>query len=180
MQSPRRTTRRRQLGASLVEAAVVLGIGTVLAGTTLPGWNESRERRQFEAASAQLATDLQHARSLAVAQAMPVRLSFTEGQTCYVVHTGPAAACSCDSAGHPSCSPGAEALRVATLPGEGRLALKANVRSMLFDSERGTVTPTATIQLQRADGATLRHVVNIMGRMRRCSPDGRVAGHPAC
>lgn len=180
MQPVAPANRRRQRGASLVEATVVLGISTLLAGTTLPGWKENRERRQLEAASAQLAVDLQHARSLAVARALPVRLSFTEGQACYVVHTGPAGACGCDTGGLVSCRSGGEALRVATLPGEGRVALSANVRSMLFDSERGTVTPTATIQLQRADGAAVNHVVNIMGRVRTCSPEQRVAGHRAC
>jgi type IV fimbrial biogenesis protein FimT len=180
MPAQAQVARRPQRGASLVEASIVLAVSTLLASTTLPGWNEARERRQLDAASTQLATDLLHARSLAVAQARPVRLSFTEGQACYVVHTGAAGACSCDTEGGTHCRDGAQALRSATLPGEGRVALEANVRSMLFDSERGTVTPTATIQLQRADGATLRHVVNIMGRMRRCSPEGRVAGHPAC
>lgn len=171
---------RRQRGTSLIESLVVLAIAGTLAGSALPGWHEARERRQLDAASSQLATDLHLARSLAVSQAMSVRISFTAGQACYVVHTGPAAACRCDSDGGHHCSAGAEALRVAALPGTGAVALEANVRSMLFDAERGTVTPTATLKLHGPSGASVHHVVNIMGRARTCSPDGRVAGHRRC
>jgi methionine biosynthesis protein MetW len=31
-----------------------------------------------------------------------------------------------------------------------------------------------------ADGRAVHHVVNIMGRVRSCSPGGQVLGHPAC
>jgi len=173
-------TRRRQIGASLVEATIALAVTGTLAGSLLPGWHEARDRRQLEAASAQLATDLRLARSLAVAQGQSVRLRVVSAQACYVVHTGPAAACSCDAAGQPVCSGDALALRVATLPGDGRLGMSASSASMLFDAGRGTVTPTGTVRLHTADGRAVHHVVNIMGRVRTCSPGARVPGHAAC
>lgn len=172
--------RRRQLGASLVEAMIVLAIIGLLLGSVLPGWADARDRRSLEAASAQLATDLRLTRSLAVAQGSPVRLSVPAAQACYVVHTGPARACSCDATGAATCRDDAQALRVATLPGSGRVALSSSSASMLFDADRGTVTPTGTLRLRLADGRAVHHVVNIMGRIRTCSPAGRVAGHPAC
>jgi type IV fimbrial biogenesis protein FimT len=174
------TPRRHQFGASLVEAMIVLAISGLLLGSVLPGWGDARDRRSLEAASAQLATDLRLTRSLAVAQGGPVRLAVPAAQACYVVHTGPARACSCDAAGAASCSGDAQALRVGTLPGAGRVALSSSSASMLFDAERGTVTPTGTLRLRLADGRAVHHVVNIMGRVRTCSPAGRVAGHPAC
>jgi type IV fimbrial biogenesis protein FimT len=172
--------RRRQFGASLVEAMIVLAIIGLLLGSVLPGWADARDRRSLEAASAQLATDLRLTRSLAVAQGSPVRLSVPAAQACYVVHTGPARACSCDATGAATCRGDAQALRVATLPGSGRVALSSSSASMLFDADRGTVTPTGTLRLRLADGRAVHHVVNIMGRIRTCSPAGRVAGHPAC
>jgi type IV fimbrial biogenesis protein FimT len=172
--------RRPQLGASLVESMIVLAITGVLAGSVLPGWSETRDRRSLEAASAQLATDLRLARSQAVAQGRPVRFGVTAAQACYVIHTGPARSCSCDSDGAATCSGSSQALRVATLPGGGRIALSSSSQSMLFDADRGTVTPTGTLRLRLADGRAVHHVVNIMGRVRTCSPAGRVAGHPAC
>jgi type IV fimbrial biogenesis protein FimT len=69
---------------------------------------------------------------------------------------------------------------VAVLPGSGRLAFSASSASMLFDADRGTVTPTGTLRLQLADGRAIHHVVNIMGRARTCSPRGAVPGHPPC
>ena len=173
-------SRRRALGASLVEATITLAVAGTLAGSVLPGWNEARERRQLEAASAQLATDLQLTRSLAVSQGQPVRLSVVAAQACYVVHTGPARSCVCDGDGRARCTGAAVALRSAALPGDGRLALSSTSASMLFDGDRGTVTPTGTLRLRRANGDAIHHVVNIMGRARTCSPDGRVAGHPVC
>ena len=172
--------RRRQLGASLVEAMIVLAIIGLLLGSVLPGWADARDRRSLEAASAQLATDLRLTRSLAVAQGSPVRRSVPAAQACYVVHTGPARACSCDATGAATCRDDAQALRVATLPGSGRIALSSSSASMLFDADRGTVTPTGTLRLRLADGRAVHHVVNIMGRIRSCSPAGRVAGHPPC
>jgi type IV fimbrial biogenesis protein FimT len=172
--------RRRQAGTSLVEASIVLAITGLLAGSVLPGWGDARERRQLEVASAQLATDLRLTRSLAVSRSQPVRLTTTAAQACYVVHTGPAGACSCDASGAAFCSGTAQALRTAVLPGAGRVGLSVSSGSMLFDADRGTVTPTGTFRLRLADGRAIHHVVNIMGRARTCSPAGQVAGHPVC
>ncbi len=171
---------RRQFGASLVEASIVLAITSTLLGSVLPSWQEARDRRLLDAASAQLATDLRLARSHAVAQGQPVRLAVTAAQACYVVHTGPARGCSCDGAGRATCSGDATALRVAVLPGDGRIALSSSSSSMLFDADRGTVTPTGTLRLRAEDGRAVHHIVNIMGRVRTCSPDGQVAGHARC
>jgi type IV fimbrial biogenesis protein FimT len=174
------TLPRRQRGVSLVEATIVMAIGATLAGAVLPGWQQARERRALDAVSAQLATDLRLARSQALAQAAPVRFAVNAGQACYLIHTGPARACDCDALGAARCGPGAEALRVATLPSASRLAITSSSRSMLFDDSRGTVTPTGTVRLHAADGSAVHQVVNIMGRVRSCSPEGRVVGHVAC
>lgn len=173
-------TRTRQFGASLVEASIVLAITGTLVGSVLPSWKDARDRRSLEAASAQLATDLRLARSLAVAQGQSVRLAVVAASACYVVHTGPARGCSCDDTGRAICGGDATALRVAVLPGSGRITLGSSSSSMLFDAHRGTVTPTGTLRLGAADGRAIHHVVNIMGRVRTCSPDGLVAGHPRC
>lgn len=173
-------THRRQFGASLVEASIVLAITSTLVGSVLPGWQDARDRRSLEAASAQLATDLRLARSLAVAQGQSVRLAVVAASACYVVHTGPARGCSCDHTGRATCSSDAAALRVAVLPGDGRIGLSASSVSMLFDADRGTVTPTGTLRLRAEDGRAVHHIVNIMGRVRTCSPEGQVVGHPVC
>jgi type IV fimbrial biogenesis protein FimT len=45
---------------------------------------------------------------------------------------------------------------------------------------RGTVTPTGTVTVATANGRALKQTVNIMGRVRSCSPDGAVLGYRAC
>jgi type IV fimbrial biogenesis protein FimT len=171
---------RRQRGASLVEAGIVLAITATLASSVLAGWQPARERRALEGSSAQLVTDLQLARSHAVAHGLPVRLRVNAAESCYVLHTGPAAACNCSAQGTASCGGGGTVLRVASLAGPVPLQLSSSSNSMLFDSDRGTVSPTGTVRVHGVDGRAVHHVVNIMGRVRTCSPGGAVAGHPRC
>ena len=178
-QSPRRPSQR---GLTLVESLISLAVVAVSLGAAAPGFQQMQERRQLEGASAQLATDLRHARSLAVARHAPVRLSvqLSEGSSCYVVHTGSAGDCRCSGAGAAVCTAGAEALRTVGFEAGRRLRLTSSSASMLFDPDRGTVTPTGTLHLQASSGASLRQVVNIMGRVRACSPGSSMPGYPAC
>ncbi len=172
--------RHRQLGASLIEASIVVAVAGILASSVLPGWQQARERRTLDAASAQLVTDLHLARSLAVSQGRPVRLRVNAGEACYVIFSGPASACSCNHGGEARCTDDALPLRTAALPGDGLLRLSSSSSTMLFDTDRGTVSPTGTLRVTTQDGRAVHHVVNIMGRVRTCSPGGRVSPHPAC
>jgi type IV fimbrial biogenesis protein FimT len=54
------------------------------------------------------------------------------------------------------------------------------VPSILFDSAKGTSTPTGTLRLMGKDQRAVHLVVNIMGRVRSCSPDSAVPGYKAC
>lgn len=171
------------LGLSLVEAMLAAGTLAATLGATLPGLQESRQRRQLEAASAQLATDIHHTRSLAVARSETLRLrvqTLSDG-ACYVVHSGPVNSCSCRSDGSTSCTaPAAQVLRAAGFDARQPVRLRANSGSMSFDPQHGTVTPTATLALTLPDGQGLNNVVNIMGRVRRCAVATPIAGYPAC
>jgi type IV fimbrial biogenesis protein FimT len=78
------------------------------------------------------------------------------------------------------CSPGASEIRTVRLPATDRVQVQANVASILFDPVHGTSTPTGTVRVIGANGRELRHVVNVMGRVRTCSPQGSVGGYRAC
>ena len=177
-------TRRRlsQQGLTLIESLISLAVVTVSLGAAAPGFQQAHERQQLEGAAAQLATDLRHARGLAVARHAPVRVGVqsSEGSTCYIVHTGSAGDCRCTGAGTAVCTAGAEALRTVGFEAGHRLRLSSTSASMLFDPDRGTVTPTGTLRLQTSGGAGIHQIVNIMGRVRACSPAGAVPGYPAC
>lgn len=170
-----------QAGATLTEAAVATAIAAVLLGSVVPGFNELRDRKRVEAVAAQLETDIQLARSEAVARQESVRIGFTagaDGGSCYVLHTGPAHACGCDSAGATTCAGGAQAMRSVPLAAGYPVQLRSNSRSILFDAVKGTVTPTATMRVTAQVGE-IRQVVNIMGRVRSCTPNG-LPGYKAC
>lgn len=172
-------------GFTAVEALIVASVGSVAIGAALPGLELSRERRHVEGAASQFETDVAMARSLAVAQNRALRISFQgdAANGCYVVHTGAADACRCgDAPGAPAvCSGDAESLRTTVVRDGGPVALSSNVRSMLFDPVRGTVSPTGTVRVAGAGGAVALHqVVNIMGRVRTCSAGTAISGYRAC
>jgi type IV fimbrial biogenesis protein FimT len=174
--------RHAQAGATLTESLVVVAIAAVLLGTAAPGFQDLRQRRQLEGVAMQLETDLQLARAEAVARNESVRVAFaaeTAGGSCYVLHTGPAGACRCDGAGATTCAPGAKALRAVPLAPGYPVQLTSNSASILFDAVKGTVTPTATMRVT-AEVGEIRQIVNIMGRVRSCSPAPALPGYRRC
>ncbi|MES2990694.1 MAG: GspH/FimT family pseudopilin [Pseudomonadota bacterium] len=172
----------RQRGVSLIEAATVLAVIAVVAGTAAPSLQAVIDARRLDAAAAQLATDIRFTRTEAVARNEALRLSVrpVAGGTCYLVHTGAVDACTCPSTGPAVCSGDARALRTVVLPGGERVSLQANVGSILFDPVHGTSTPTGTLRLIGTRERAIHHIVNVMGRVRSCSPAGAVPGYRAC
>ena len=172
----------RQQGFTLVEAGVTLAVAALLVGAVAPSFQRSVERRHVEGIAAQLETDLQYARSLAVARSENVRVGFESSgaASCYVVHTGAAGDCSCIATGPAVCRPGSAALRTVQLRADASAQISSNSRSIVFDAQKGTVTPTATLQIEGRSGLALNQVVNIMGRVRSCSPGGTLPGYRRC
>ena len=179
---PHGAHRQPQRGLTLVELMVTMAIIAVTLGAALPTFTQARDRRHLEGAAAQLATDIHHARGLAVARRAAVRFSVqqTANGSCYVVHTGNAGACACTSDGGSQCSANAQALHTVGFAATGPVRMSLNSRSMLFDPDRGTVTPTGTFSLELQGGQAIRQIVNIMGRVRACSPTGAMPGYAAC
>ena len=174
--------RHAQAGVTLIESLMVLAVGTVALGAAAPGFESARERRQIESAAAQFETDVQHARSLAAARSQAVRVTFSSGadNSCYVVHTGDAGDCPCVADGRPVCSDGAHVLQTMHWPAATGIRISANVRSMVFEPSRGTITPAATVKVQGSTGS-LHQVVNIMGRVRTCTPvNASLPGYRGC
>lgn len=166
---------RPQHGFTLVEMLCTLATLAVLLGAALPSLHQLRATQTLRAAADLLETDLQYARSLALAEGQPVRLAvqaMDDGGSCYLIHTGPSQACRCSGAGQAQCSDGNRLLRLVELDRPAGLQLAPADRSLQFDANKGTVTPTATLRLSDRDGRTIHQIVNIMGRVRSCSPTG--------
>jgi type IV fimbrial biogenesis protein FimT len=177
------TNKPQQRGVTLVEATSVVAVLSIVVGSALPSFSSLRHRAELAGVAAQLETDVQFARSQAAAHGHPVQLTLREngGSTCYMVHTGPAAQCSCGAtAATAACSGDAELLRSVSLAPTGDVQVRSASKSIAFDPVKGTATPTATLRVEARDGRAIHQVVNLLGRVRSCSPGGRLTGVPAC
>lgn len=176
--------RRQQRGITLVETMTVVAVLSVVVGSALPGLTSLRQRADLAGAAAQMETDVQFARSQAAALNRTVRMTLREAQgaTCYMVHTGPAAQCNCGPgpAQTAACTGEADLLRAVSLPSTGGVQVRSASKSIAFDPLKGTVTPTATLRVEARDGRAIHQIVNLLGRVRSCSPAAGSTGEPTC
>ena len=178
-----RTSRNRgQAGLTLIESLMAMAVVGVVVGTVLPAFGTALERRHLEGAAAQLKTDILFTRSQAVAANEVLRMHFQQDAagSCYVVHSGPANACDCQADGSAVCAGGSRTLRSVGFAKAGAVQLEANVKGILFSPNLGTSTPTGTLKLTGREARSVQLVVNLMGRVRACSPGAAVIGYPAC
>lgn len=175
-------TRRRNTGFTMIEACCTMTIAGALLSAGVPSLQQAMTKRVLEGVSASVAADLMHVRSEAVARNESVRISFKPAAagSCYVMHTGSAADCTCNGVGPAVCTGDAKELKTVFWPDSGKVRVAANVGSMLFDPVHGTAVPAGTIRITSASGQAIHHVVNIMGRPRACSPLGSVPGYKPC
>jgi type IV fimbrial biogenesis protein FimT len=161
---------------------MVLAITAVLAASAAPSMQALIAARRLESAASQLATDIQLTRAAAVARNQALRLSFhpRSGGSCYVIHTGAADQCDCTDTGPAVCTGGAREIKTVIVSAADQVSVVANVGSVLFDPLHGTTSPTGTLRVMGATGREVRHVINVMGRVRSCSPAPSVPGYRAC
>ena len=173
--------KRRPRGFSLIEAMVVVAVIAVVATAAVPSLVAFIDGRRLDATAHALAADVHFVRTEAVARNQPIRISILDAAdgSCWVVHTGPAAQCSCGATPPAVCSGGAVEIKTVVLGVADRVSVRANVASIAFDPLHGTSTPTGTLRLVDGAGRAVHHVVNVMGRVRSCTPTG-VPGWRAC
>ena len=138
LRAPNRPSARRAAGLTLIELMVVVAIAVIILGLAAPSFSDYIVTQRLRSIHAQLATDLQFARSEAVARSTFVSVRFQEvtgsgGMTCYVIFTRPdpstgTANCSCTAAPGSRCSTHpttTSEIRTVTIPRE----LKVSVRT---------------------------------------------------
>ena len=178
----RKTGNRPQHGLTLLEVTIVVAITAIVAAAAAPSFGALIDARRLESAATRLAADIQLARSEAIARNRPLRLSLFAGTgaTCWIVHSGAAADCRCSDAAGAVCSGGARSIKGVALASSERVSVAGNVASIVFDPLHGTSTPTGTLRVVGARGSAVHHIVNVVGRVRSCSPDGAVPGYSRC
>jgi type IV fimbrial biogenesis protein FimT len=179
-------SRFKHSGVTLIETSVVSAIAAVMMSTAMTSFSGFIENRHVDGAATNLHADIQFVRQEAVLRNQPVRLSFynaNNGNSCYVAHTGNHADCGCDANGNATCAVPIQAIKTVAFSGADKVSVQANVNSILFDPLHGTSTPTGTLKVVAKNGRAVHHVVNVMGRVRSCSPKGTPAaipGYRAC
>ena len=162
----------------------VLFVVSLAIGTAMPSLGSLRQKAELAGAAAQVETDVQFARSQAVALNRTVQLTLREanGATCYIVHTGPAADCTC-SGQVPSasaCGDDSSLLRAVSFASQGMVQVRSASKSITFDPVRGTVTPTATLRVEARDGRPSIRSSTCWGGCAVAARRARVAGERAC
>ena len=153
--------RHGQRGFTMIELMTVLVVIGILAVLAIPAFGDQLARRRLEGVATDLATDLQFARTQAVANNAVVRL-MTLSTTQYVVRN----AANVD-------------LKTVNLPNS---ITATNTVTVAYDALRGTATFTNTpINLTSTQTTgQLRLDVNTMGRVNLCSPSGTLRGYATC
>jgi type IV fimbrial biogenesis protein FimT len=171
-----------QRGVTLIEACIVLVIASILVGTAAPSFIDANTKRTLDGSAGELVTDLYLARSAATSHQLGARVSFytVPSGSCVVVHTGDTADCSCVGDGVAQCGIGATLIKGSYYPNSRGVSVSANVTSIRFDPTHGMASPAGTVRLTTAGGEAVHHVVNIMGRVRTCSPGASAKGYRAC
>lgn len=173
---------RHDRGITLVEACAVLAVCAVLLAAAVPSMQRLIERQKLRGTADELRTDLQFMRAAAVARGEVVWLGVQRdsGGSCYVVYAGDRGNCGCMPNGESRCTGNTEVLKSAGFDARSPVQLQSTTALVGIEPVRGMATPTVTLQLASRSGESVHEVVNVMGRIRACSPGGTVPGFQAC
>jgi len=169
-------------GVGLFEALVTLLVIALLAAMAGPGLTRMVERNRHQAHLSMLYADLQQARAMALSsgQAVRLRLYSHPSGSCYVLHHGAAASCTCNPEGQAQCVGEATLIKSHWLPQSTRLRLGGSVTQLAFHPKFGTVSRAGTLSIHGPNGARADHVVALTGRVRSCATASAQLNLPLC
>ncbi|GAB6141384.1 hypothetical protein JCM14076_21130 [Methylosoma difficile] len=154
-----------QLGFSLTELLIVIGVIGILASIAIPSFDEMLERRKLIDAAEAILADLRWAKAEAIKRNIDVTVTFTDGNNgswAYWVN------------------PGNKALEASTRADFKEIGLSQNFGSndTSFDyirggSENGTITLSSP-------NYQLKVILSVMGRSRVCAVDNHIGDYEIC
>jgi Tfp pilus assembly protein FimT len=193
---------------TVIEMMVVVVVAAIILALAAPSLREFLARQRVAAVNAELVTDLQFARSEAVARNRPVYVTFrtdpragSPPMSCYTIHTlGTVGNCDCRKPLGTACQNVAELVEIKTVQvldsttvGFQPPAWPAN--RLGFNSTQGLAFWSGhlstdadyvadwqdfRIGVESSVSGKLRTSVGITGRPQVCSPDGSFRGVPRC
>jgi type IV fimbrial biogenesis protein FimT len=159
-------TMRTQKGLTTLELLVTVAVSVITLGLAVPSFGNTLTRHKLEGAANELRTDLQWARSEAVRRGLNVSL-ITITATRYSVRF-------LDE------SSTTQTLKDVTLPAGLNITPS---QQATFNSVRGTLDETvpATFEVSSSNtAAQINLVLNAMGRVQMCTPNGMLAAYKTC
>lgn len=193
------TAPRRQHAFTLVELIVAVAVAAILLTIGVPNFRDFILRQRVKSVQAQLVTDLQYARSEAVARNNHVWTDFSgdTSKTCYTIYASelPDADCSCLKGSGSACtaSPSKE-IRTVSVPKSDSVTVTSapdQPPNFAFDYVNGglrsnPVAPRPSdlelFQIHVALDETRKFVVSVgkTGRTTVCTPAGANLGGTTC
>ena len=187
--------KRRAAGLTLIELMVAVAIAAVLLAIAAPSFRNFILLQRLKGVQAQLVTDLQYARSEAVARGVDVYVAFktNSSMTCYSMYTSPtdATQCDCRSGAAAACSAvaGAREIRTVQVAAAQSVAVAASGSSSWFafdhitgamrisTADTGGPPPTSFVVNTSIDSTRrYRTTVGAAGRPTVCAPAGSSSG----
>lgn len=170
-------------GFTLIELLIVVALVAIILALAAPSFTSTLSRHRVEGVASEFVTDLQYARSEAVAKNLEVRLATGAGGTCYTLFVWRGAGvCTCTPA--VACTTGALAtdpteLKTVSLAGT-QVAVTPSI-SFPFDPVRGMLDADRAVTFSSSAGPwQLTTAVSLVGRASTCSPSGSLMGYPSC
>jgi type IV fimbrial biogenesis protein FimT len=186
-------------GLTLIELMVVIALIGVILALAAPSMREMIDMRRLRAINAQLVTDMQFARSEAVARRVNIRVGFRDDteKTCYTLYTAPtnvlSSRCNCLLGEGNACTAPSVEIKTVVVPRSSRVTIGVpqGSRSFAFEPTMGSLLGIPVDQLSNPipgfdvdtaiDAArTLRVAISQAGRPTVCAPPGSHVSESAC
>ena len=170
-------------GFTLIEMMISVAVLIVLVAIVAPSFNHFFDKYRVKRAADTLSSFLINAKSEAIKRNKSVSMVITGTGATWCAGMTENATCNCTTAN--ACQIDAQDRVIASTAFKGVKLLGPTTTATTphvfeFKTNRGTVTGSATVHFESADGLKLDVVVGQFGRIRLCSPSGSIGEYPSC